>query len=161
MNPEYLVLAQRIQQDLNDIKLIVSRAERAIKAMQDDPQNQDLFVDAAALNLHDFYAGVERIFEQIVKVIDGSVPSGREWHRDLLHQIALDLPQIRPAVISEGTMQQLDEFLRFRHVVRHIYAFELDGVRVERLVDEMRSTFFQVQNELSAFVKFLNQVGQS
>ena len=58
-------------------------------------------------------------------------------------------------------MQRLDEFLRFRHVVRHIYAFELDAARVERLVNEMQSAFGEVQNELLEFVKFLNQVGQS
>ncbi len=33
MNSEFLVLAQRIHQDLGDIKLIVGRAERAIKAI--------------------------------------------------------------------------------------------------------------------------------
>ncbi|MCB0031151.1 MAG: hypothetical protein KDE28_24745 [Anaerolineales bacterium] len=161
MNTEYKILASRIQQDLKDLAVIISRAERAIAALRNDQTDQDLFVDAAALNLHDLYSGIERIFEQIVKTVDGTVPTGRDWHRDLLQQVELDIPDIRPAAISAETAHLLDEFLRFRHVVRHNYAFELDPARIDRLVKLATSTFDRFQKELLDFVEFLKQVGQS
>ena len=158
MNTEYKILAGRIQQDLNDLAVIISRAERAIAALRNAQTDQDLFVDAAALNLHDFYSGVERILEQIVKTVDGTVPTGRDWHRDLLQQVELDVPDVRPPAISAETAHLLDELLRFRHVVRHNYAFELDPARIDRLVNLATTTFGKLQSELVEFIEFLNQV---
>jgi hypothetical protein len=59
----YLILADRIHQELDELARVVSRAERAIFAAKQRLEDQDLFVDAAALNLHDFFGGLERIFQ--------------------------------------------------------------------------------------------------
>ena len=50
----YSVLAERIHQELDELALVVDRAKRAAEAAQEYSEEQDLFVDAAALNLHDF-----------------------------------------------------------------------------------------------------------
>ena len=57
----YLLLADRIRQELSDLEQVVARAERAIQAARRQPEDQDLYIDSAALNLHDFYAGLELI----------------------------------------------------------------------------------------------------
>ena len=51
MIDEYLTLADRIRQDLNDLTRIVKRAERAVKAARQRPADQDLYLDSAVLNL--------------------------------------------------------------------------------------------------------------
>jgi hypothetical protein len=61
-------------------------------------------------------------------------------------------------VLSAATIQALDEYRRFRHVVRNVYAFEFDATRVEPLIDNLRSSFIEVQNELLAFAEFLEQL---
>jgi hypothetical protein len=160
MIEDYLVVAGRIRQELADLERVVARAERAISAARHRPVDQDLYIDSAALNLHDFYAGLERILHQIATTIDGNLPAGREWHRDLLQQMQADVPDLRPPVLSNEAGQVLDEFLRFRHVVRNIYAFQFDPESVERLVQLMAPTFQQAQTELLVFAKFLEQVGQ-
>lgn len=159
MIEDYLVVAGRIRQELADLERVVARAKRAITAARQRSEDQDLYIDSAALNLHDFYAGLERIFQQIATTIDGNLPGGGEWHRDLLHQMQADLPDLRPPVLSAETAQALDEFLRFRHVVRNIYAFQFDRERVARLVQLMPSAFQQAQTELFTFAEFLEQVG--
>lgn len=70
--------------------------ERAHLANQED----ELLVRAAALSLHAFYNGVERLFEQIARRVNGSLPDGDVWHRDLLLQMASPVPGIRPAILS-------------------------------------------------------------
>ena len=67
------------------------------------------------MNLHDFYTGLERIFHQIAAMVDGSMSTAREWHRDLLRQMSTDLPHTRPPVLSAETTKMLDEYLSFRH----------------------------------------------
>lgn len=78
----YNALRGRSRQELTDLKRVVSRAqELAHKAQQ---TGDDGYLDGVALNLHSFYTGVERIFEGIAKEIDGSMPTGSDWHRSLL-----------------------------------------------------------------------------
>lgn len=82
MSPRAATLAIRIRAELVDVAQIVKRAQRLqAKALE---QNDDDYCDGVALNLHSFYTAVERILEDIAREIDESVPSGPEWHRDLL-----------------------------------------------------------------------------
>lgn len=161
MIERYAVAAVRIRQELEGIERVVERAERAMAVAEQRLEEQDLYLDSAALNLHDFYAGVERIFRHIAANIDRSVPSGREWHRELLGQMNMALPQIRPQVISAETLQVIDEFLRFRHVVQNVYAFEFDPERIERLIQRLQPCFEQVRAELLAFADFLDGLAQT
>ncbi len=155
----YIVLATRIRKELVDLERVVSRAEGAIGAARERTQDQDFYIDSAALNLHDIYAGLERVFQQIATTVDNSVPSGKEWHRDLLRQMNVEIPDLRPTVLSDDTLSALDEFLRFRHVVRNVYAFSFDPEQIERLVKQVRPSFMQARGELLVFAHFLEQVG--
>lgn len=160
MIERYLVAAGRIRQELVELERVVARAERAVASARRHPEDQDLYLDSAALNLHDFYAGLERVFHHIAAAVDGSVPAGSEWHGELLRQMGVALPQVRREVLSPETIKMLDEYLRFRHVVRHVYAFEFDPDRLERLVQRLRPSFEQVRAELLAFADFLERVAR-
>ncbi|MCC6568583.1 MAG: hypothetical protein IT315_05040 [Anaerolineales bacterium] len=155
----YLVLAGRIRKELDDIKRLVAKANRAIKVAQENPRDADLYIDSASLNLHDAYSGFERIFRQVAAIVDGNVPNTPEWHMDLLEQMGLNLPKVRPPVLRLDSIEQLEEYLRFRHVVRNVYTFSFDPERIARLVKDMETVFDQVQNELLAFASFLETVG--
>jgi len=154
----YVVVAGRIRKELSDLERVASRIERALLLARQRPKDQDFYFDSAALNLHDFYAGLERLFEQIAAKIDGSLPSGSGWHRELLRQMGTPLAQLRPRVLGPKTLKQLDEYLRFRHVVRNIYAFEFDPEQLQRLGQNLRPAFSQARQELLAFADFLEQV---
>lgn len=158
MSERLVRTAERIRRELADLEQVASRIERALRASQVSPADQDLYLDALALNLHDFYTGLERIFRHIAAAVDGQVPESDEWHRQLLHQMSLEVPQVRPQVLSVEAAQSLDEYLRFRHVVRNIYAFDFDPDRIEPLVTRLPATFAQVRTELLAFADFLVQL---
>lgn len=160
MNASYLVLVGRIRQDLNDLAHVINRAQRAGRVARTSQEDADLYVDAAALNLHDFYTGLERLFYQITLTVDGSAPASQEWHRDLLRQMCIDIPGLRPRVLSSELCAALDEFMRFRHVVRNVYAFNLDSARVAQLVDEANGLIIRLTAEMQRFADFLEQTGQ-
>ncbi|MFA5787793.1 MAG: hypothetical protein WDA71_12570 [Actinomycetota bacterium] len=160
MNRRYLVVAQRVRAELGDLERAIDRAERASAAVRRQGRDQDLYLDSAALNLHDFYAGLERILRHLATTVDESLPAGPDWHRDLLAQMATAVPKLRPPAISAETAGGLDEYLRFRHVVRNVYAFELDAERLESLVGGLRSLFDRVRSELMAFAEFLDQLAE-
>ena len=159
MIDSYIVLAGRIRKELGDLERLVSRANRAMTTSRKNPPDADLYIDSASLNLHDIYSGFERVFKQIASIVDGNVPSGADWHRELLEQMGLDLPKVRPPVLTSDSIQQLDEYLRFRHVVRNVYTFSFDPERIGRLVKELGPVFDRVRQELLAFANFLEKVG--
>jgi len=158
MIESYIVLAERIRKELDDLERLVARASRAMSTAKKNPQDADLFLDSASLNMHDVYSGFERVFKQIAATIDGSVPGSPEWHRELLEQMGLDLPKVRPPVLSNESIRSLDEYLRFRHVVRNVYTFSFDPERIGRLVTELEPVFEHVRQELLAFADFLETV---
>jgi hypothetical protein len=85
----YLILAERIRKELNDLERLVGKAGQAIRLARQKQDEQDFFVDSAALNLHDMYSGLERVFQQIAATVDNNVPTGPDWHRELLEQMRL------------------------------------------------------------------------
>lgn len=155
----YMVLAGRIRKELDDLERLVARANRAIATARKNPHDADLYMDSASLNMHDVYSGFERMFKQIAATVDGNVPNGGEWHRELLEQMGLNLPKVRPPVLTSDSIEQLDEYLRFRHVVRNVYTFSFDPERISRLVKELKPSFDHIRQELLTFANFLEQVG--
>ncbi|HFD40626.1 MAG TPA: hypothetical protein ENJ31_12355 [Anaerolineae bacterium] len=65
MNAEYAALAGRIRQSLPDLARLVGRAELLMDKARRSGDSD--YLDGVALNLHGFYAGVERIFEDIAR----------------------------------------------------------------------------------------------
>jgi len=153
---EWLRLALFIQDELADIEQVVARVERFLTlALQSD---EDAYWDAIALNLHGFYSGVERILTEIAREIDEATPSGRDWHRALLRQMAWEVPSRRPAILQQETRECLDEYRRFRHIVRNVYTFSFNRARLRELAGALSRCYEAVQRDLLAFARFLERL---
>lgn len=150
------VLGARLTRELEKIHMAaqsaVSQANKAISTGDLD------YLQAAALSLQNFYMGVEQAFEEIAKQVDQSLPQGASSHRELLEQMALNIPQSRPAVIQPHTLAQLNEYRGFRHVVVHRYGFELYPERIQALVDQLPTACASLTEDLQAFCQFLSQL---
>jgi len=105
--------------------------------------------------------GTERLFQLIASSLDGSVPTGPDWHRQLLQQMTVGVRTIRPAVLKPATARDLDEYLRFRHAVRNPYALELDSERTQPLAVRLRPAFEQLRNDLDHFAVLLDDLALS
>lgn len=155
----YSAVSGRVRQALADLERVVGRSEELLgKAQQ---TGDDGYFDGVALNLHGFYAGVERIFEDIARSMGEGVPVGPDWHRDLLLQMSAEIDGVRPAVISRETRYCLDDYRGFRHVVRNIYAFNLKPSRLQELTNDLRTCYGSVVRELDAFAGFLERLAET
>lgn len=156
MKTDYLALNSRISETMADLEKVVDRSELLMNKAKSS--NDDGYLDGVALNLHGFYAGVERIFEDIARTIDKSVPTGANWHQDLLLQMSADAGDIRPGVIRRETRYCLNQYRGFRHVVRNIYTFSLKPSRIQELTDELRDCYGALRKDMDAFRDFLHRV---
>ena len=82
----YAVLRGRIQQQLEELALeYVYATEQAELARQ---TQIDAYWIASGFGLQGFYTGIEKIFEQIARVVDQSFAIQSErWHQELLEQM--------------------------------------------------------------------------
>ncbi len=153
MKTVYRTVAGRIRADLSEFTQVT---ERALHIWREGKlSGADFYLDAVALNLHGFYAGLERLLEIIADGIDETKPVGAQWHQQLLRQMTSEIAEVRPAVISPDLRDQLDRYRGFRHVVRNVYTFNLDSEQVEILVRHLPETMTQLRQELLAFANFL------
>ena len=155
MNKKGAVLAGRIQAELKEFSILVERIELGMQKAK--TQSDDFYLDSVALNLHGFYSGVERLFEKIACSIDGSMPEGANWHQELLNHMSIEVPGVRPAVISTELKEKLEEYRGFRHVVRNVYTYHLDSAKVKPLVKNIGRVRKKLEKELSAFAKFIRE----
>ena len=111
--------------------------------------------------LHDFYCAMENALARVAPVLNGALPAGKAWHRELLEAVVLDLPGVRPAVLSRQVARRIEEYLRFRHRYRQSYAYELEWPPVAHLLAEARPTWASVRADLERFLLFLDVAAAS
>jgi hypothetical protein len=145
-------LIQTIREELSNIDQSVNEALDAYEKLQST--NDRHYLNSVDLNIHSFYLGLERIFRKIAKDIDGEVPEGSSWHKDLLEQMNKEYESIRPAVISDETIGFLDEYSRFYHVIHHIYGIKLEKELLTNLFKSLQGDWANVQSGIKTFIDY-------
>ncbi|NOX63219.1 MAG: antitoxin [Chloroflexi bacterium] len=161
MIPRHRILQERIKAELADARRAANKAQDAYREALRDARHESFYLDSVALNLHGFYNGIERIFEDVARELDGGLPSGPAWHRDLLKQMTLTVPGVRPAVIRLQTAKNLDEYLRFRHLVRNLYTWNFEGMKLAALIDSLPETIQSLEKDLDQFGHFLESASRA
>ena len=156
MKLELIALKQRIEIEVSNVERTAQRVQDAWENAHRFPEQQSYYLDSVALNLHSFYNGLERIFEIIARRVDPIFPSGEHWHRNLLEQMTKEIPEARPALLSAKTLDLLDDFLAFRHLVRSLYAFNLDAERLKHLVDRLPEALSHAKQNITDFCSLLS-----
>ena len=155
MNKSYLTLTSRIEKELSELDKILNKINRGWKKVENT--EEELFIDSVALNLHDYYACLERIFKLIASEIDESIPRGDSWPEELLKQMETEIKNTRPPVLKTKTTNQLDEYRGFRHVVRNVYTFNLSRERIEPLVQNLPKLNQKLREDVESFLNFLEE----
>ena len=66
--------------------------------------------------------------------------------------------ELRPALLDASTVAGLAELMRFRHVVRHLYAYELERDQVLRLLQRALELWPAVDSQLVSFEAWLTEL---
>ncbi|MBI5183141.1 MAG: hypothetical protein HY999_02110 [Nitrospinae bacterium] len=150
----FLVLKKEIEKELKDLE----KLEKEMNEVLSHSEPSFLETRAAGSILHDFYSGIEKIFRRVAFRIDRDIPSGEDWHTELLIRMSIPIAGIRPNVISEGLKEQLAEYLRFRHLFRNIYGFELKWERCKTLGVMLKEILNVFKKEIAVFLKFTDSL---
>jgi len=149
-----LALQGLIEDELVALERVVKNTEEALASFSDAPNQFELH--GLAAYLHQFYTGVESIFERIVVWSGEGLPRGEYWHVDLLNQMAEEQPGVRLAVINEPLRARLREYLGFRHFFRHAYGYMLLWNKMRWKAENMSDTLKILRDQLHIFFEAMS-----
>ena len=139
-------LAAEIEHDLE-------RLDQLRDELATAPGDDDTFtLRARGSMLHDFYSGVERVFVRIAEELNGGVPQGERWHRQIITDMSLEIPDVRPAVIDAALAEDLVDYLRFRHLFRNVYGSTLDAKRMRPLEERLPGVLAVFLTQIRTFL---------
>ncbi len=142
---------EKIRAELEQLKGIIEGKFEEWRSRGDPSQDSLVRVGIGAV-LKDFYDGVERIFKHIAAAFNEPLPSGEEWHKQLLEKMSQPTENRKPA-ISQPLKDALGEFLRFRHLFRNIYVVtQLKWGPVAPLVANLPQVYEQLRKEVESFL---------
>ncbi len=156
-------LIRRLQSEINQEILSLEALLRELETLkprlaQKEISNLDL--RAAGSILHDFYNGVENIFRRVAQELNGGLPAGEDWHKQLLTDMSLDVKGVRPPLVSEDLKLKLQKYLGFRHIFRNVYGFHLEQEQIKVMVKEFPRILSWLRREIAAFQEYLDKLSQ-
>jgi hypothetical protein len=159
LRQRFVRLAAAVRQQQQLVSRVVAEAQDALADFADhEPPMRELRGIGGIV--HDFYTGIEHLCEKLAPELNGGLPAGPGWHRELLGNMTLDLPGIRPPVLRVETAHSLEDFLRFRHLFRNLYGFELEWPRLRKLLEQLPTAWAAVEADLERFVAFLEAAAE-
>ena len=122
--------------------------ENTLSALPDRPLStlSQLELAGVAALLHNFYNGIENIVKQVFQEKSFPIPQGESWHRDLL------LAAAENNIISDLLLNNLKQYLAFRHYFSHAYALELFPERMEPLVKDAIALFNEFTQQIDTII---------
>lgn len=148
-------LLAEVRADRQALDVWRSTIDDALPRAPWEPGSETLL--AVAVALHHWYGAAEAAFERITRTFEGTPERSERWHQSLLDAVTLDIPEVRPAVISAAIARDLRRLLGFRHFFRHAYAIPFDPGELERLARVLAQIHGRLAGELDGFEAVLHR----
>ena len=130
---------------------------RILKEVEDTNPSSKEKTSHLAYLLHNLYCALEDVFREIAKTFENRIEDPSKYHRELLNRMQLDVPGIRPKLLSRESRLVLDELRGFRHIFRHAYDYELNPDRVKSLKQKMLAHWKRIEKDVAVFTEFLQK----
>ena len=145
-----------IEEELGNIDRLLSE----LKEHRQEESRNSFYFRAVGSILHDFYCGVERIYERIAEELNGGIPEGDSRHIQLLKDMTLQIEEVRPPVTSKELAAELKGYLEFRHRFRNIYGFELEWNKMKGLKETLPDVAERFKKEIQGVMGFLKKLAE-
>ncbi len=110
---------------------------------------------AAAANFaQSFYSGVENILKRTSKYCGVALPKSEQWHSELAERFTTEHHQSYqlPLLLTPDITAPITILRRFRHVIMHGYAMNLDWERMSLNVELIPKVFLPFRHAVEQFL---------
>ena len=141
----------KIRHEISRIERLLNDASPLIKLCN---LKEPDFIEMTAMAqiLHSFYNGIESVILLILKNINEKLPNDYKWHKTLF-DIAFGQNSTNFRLFHEETKELLEEYLSFRHFIRHSYSSELKWKDMKILVENIEDIWKIIRANFENFVQ--------
>lgn len=145
MQPKYKRLCEDIMFEIGQIDVVVEK----INKLKTDVTETN--IAATGTFLMNFYNGIENIMKRCAKEYYKNMPVGGNWHKELLMQ-SCKSSSMKIALFKKETVDNLYDYLSFRHFFIHGYGFKLKWDKMKLLVDNIDKLWGEINAQIKYFV---------
>jgi hypothetical protein len=152
-------LAAELQRDCSLLDELLEANSRAYDRIRNGASDS-LDYGSLGYTIHNIYGVIENACLRIAKFFENGF-SQDAWHKELLNRMLLDLPNMRPAFLTQEAYIVLDELRAFRHVFRNLYSRPLDFDRLMLVQKKTPRAVTLVKESVNRYVSFLAKLADS
>ena len=141
----------KIRHEISRIDKSLSDVAPLLKLCKIKEQPDIIEMTATAQILHSFYNGVESIIVLLFKYLAEKLPNDFRWHKTLL-EMAFGANPKNIKIFGEDK-KLLNDYLSFRHFIRHSYSSELDWKIMKPLVNEIECIWQNLKTDFGTFME--------
>jgi len=156
MKPDITVLSILVGYMEQQLKIIKELSEKIFSSSKELSSEKDTYY--VALLLHNLYNAFEDLFREVARTFENHEEDPSRYHRELLKKMAIEVPSIRPPLLSSRSLDVLDRLRRFRHFVRHAYNYEIDAEELLHIVKTLEGSFSSILKDIRDFQTWLETV---
>ena len=116
----------KIRHEISRIDKLLNEVNPLLNLCKIKEQPDIIEKAASAQVLHSFYNGVESIVVLFFKYMNEKLPSDLRWHKTLL-EMAFGANSKNVKIFNDEIKIKLNDYVLFRHFIRHSYSSALDG----------------------------------
>jgi hypothetical protein len=152
---------QQVEGELQNLRNSHALSE-ALKVNHADLYDEWTHRAALAEGIRSVYGGLESIMKAIADEIDGyEAPQSESWHEKLIDQMSVPIENTRDAMLSPNTRSLLHELRKFRHVLHHNYAQNLEMSKVLENYQRLMLSFPAFKGDYIRLSEALQKTAQS
>ena len=106
---------------------------------------EELDYAGIATYLHNLYSGVENVLKHILKHCGVRIAQSETWHKELL------IAAVNQGIVSESLVDQLRDYMKFRHFFIHGYGFMLEPELLMPLAEKAKTFFHRFFEEIELY----------
>lgn len=130
---KFILLKVDLEGQINAIDKIHQKLINRSERFQVD---DDVILESIAYQMHNLYCAAEDLLKIVASCFENNINDSSQWHSLLLKRMTMEIPGIRPALLSSDSYAILNSLRGFRHFFRHAYGASIDCDQLRTNLDK-------------------------
>lgn len=143
-----------LKADVNAQIQLIATIEQKLQERSENLEPDDIIrLESIAYQIHNLYNATEDLLKIVATYFENQVTDTSRWHSVLLRRMNQEIPEIRPALISQETFNLLNSLRGFRHFFRHAYNTAIEYEQLKSNLDKALSLSPNLKKDLKTFLE--------